>query len=202
MNDTAYISSFGFSSDNFLAMFLPDTYEFWWNTTADQFMQRMKTEYEKFWNQERNQKAVKTGLTTAEVSILASIVEKETSQNDEKPILAGIYMNRINKGMPLQADPTLIYAIGDFSISRVLNIYKEIDSPYNTYKFKGLPPGPICLPSKASIDAVLNYSRHGYLYFCARDDFSGYHAYAVTYQQHMVNARKFQKELNRRGIMK
>jgi UPF0755 protein len=202
MNDTAYAKEFGFTTENFLSMFIPDTYEIWWTTTADLFFRRMKHEYDKYWTEERIRKAEKIGFTPVEASVLASIVQKETNYDDEKPILAGVYITRFRKGMHLQADPTLIYAIGDFSISRVLNAYKTIDSPYNTYKFAGLPPGPICLPSRSSIDAVLNFAQHGYLYFCAKDDFSGYHAYAVTYQQHLVNARKFQRELNRRGIMK
>ncbi|HRI42354.1 MAG TPA: endolytic transglycosylase MltG, partial [Bacteroidia bacterium] len=135
-----------------------------------------------------------------EVSILASIVQQETNRNAEKPVIAGVYLNRLKKGMRLDADPTLVYALGDFTITRVLNIHKTIDSPYNTYLYAGLPPGPICLPTPASIDAVLNYQAHNYYYFCARDDFSGYHAFAATYLQHLVNARRFQKALDRRGI--
>jgi UPF0755 protein len=201
MDDNEYIAKLGFNSQDILAMFLPNTYEIWWNTSPDQFLQRMKKEYDKFWTTSRKARAHEIGLTPVQVSILASIVQKETNREDEKNIIAGIYMNRYKQGMHLEADPTLVYALGDFTVTRVLNVYKSIDSPYNTYMYGGLPPGPICLPSQSSIDAVLNYTHHRYLYFCARDDFSGYHAYAETYAQHLVNARKFQKELNRRGIM-
>jgi UPF0755 protein len=145
-------------------------------------------------------KASKLGLSPYEISTLASIVEQETKKNDEKPIVAGVYLNRLAKGMKLEADPTLIFALGDFSIKRVLNIHKEIDSKYNTYLHIGLPPGPISIPEISSIDAVLNYSSHDYLFFCAREDLSGYHAFAVTYAQHLVNAKKYHTELNRRNI--
>ncbi len=200
LEDNDYLQPLGFNAGNVLAMFLPDTYEFYWNTSADQFLQRMKKEYAKFWNASRQQKAKRIGLQQVEVSILASIVQQETNRNDEKPIIAGVYLNRLKKRMRLDADPTLVYALGDFTITRVLNIHKTIDSPYNTYLYAGLPPGPICLPTSASIDAVLNYQAHNYYYFCARDDFSGYHAFAATYVQHLVNARRFQKALDRRGI--
>jgi UPF0755 protein len=200
LGDNDYLAPLGFNASNILAMFLPDTYEIYWNTSADQFMQRMKREYGKFWNKTRLQKAKRVGLDPVEVAVLASIVQQESNREDEKPVIAGVYLNRLRKGMKLEADPTLVYALGDFTINRVLNIHKEIDSPYNTYLYAGLPPGPICLPTGASIDAVLNYQAHNYYYFCARDDFSGYHAFASTYQQHLVNARRFQKALDRRGI--
>jgi UPF0755 protein len=201
MNDENYTAKYGFTPENILCLFLPNTYEIWWNSSADQFMMRMKKEYDKYWNTARSKKAHDIGFTPVEVSILASIVQKETNREDEKNILAGIYINRIHKGVHLEADPTLVYALGNFSVNRVLNVYKTIESPYNTYKYGGLPPGPICLPTQSSIDAVLNYTHHRYMYFCARADFSGYHAYAETYPQHIINARRFQKELNRRGIM-
>lgn len=200
LDDGEYLQPLGFTTVNVLALFLPDTYEFYWNTSADQFMQRMKREHTKFWNSNRVQQAKRAGLSPVEVSVLASIVQQESNRNDEKPTIAGVYINRLRKSMRLEADPTLVYALGDFSIKRVLNIHKEIDSPYNTYLYSGLPPGPICLPTSASIDAVLNYQAHNYYYFCARDDFSGYHAFAATYTQHLVNARRFQKALDRRGI--
>ncbi len=201
MNDNEYTKRLGFTPENILSMFLPNTYEVYWTTSADQFIRRMKKEYDKFWTAARKNKARDAGLTQTDVSVLASIVQKETNKEDEKSILAGVYINRYKKGMHLEADPTLVYAVGDFTITRVLNIYKSIDSPYNTYKYAGLPPGPICLPTQSSIDAVLNYTHHRYLYFCARADFSGYHAYAATYPEHLLNARRFQKELTRRGIM-
>jgi len=200
LSNRAYMSKFGFTTENALAMFIPNTYEFYWNTDAKKFMERMAKEYKKFWNGSRKAKAAAMKLSESQVSVLASIVEQETRRNDEKPVIAGVYLNRFRKGWKLEADPTLIYAAGDFSIQRVLNIHKEIDSPYNTYLYTGLPPGPICIPSIESLDAVLNYSKHEYMFFCAREDFSGYHAFAKTYSQHLVNARRFQKELNRRNI--
>jgi UPF0755 protein len=200
LNDDSYLKQYGFNSKNCIAMFIPNTYEFYWNTSAKKFMERMAREYKTFWNAERKKKASAAGLSQTEVSVLASIVEQETHRNDEKASIAGVYMNRYKKGWRLEADPTLVFALGNFSVQRVLRAYKEIDSPYNTYMYAGLPPGPICIPSVSSIDAVLNYTKHEYLYFCARDDFSGYHCLAKTYQEHLVNAKRFQKELNRRNI--
>ncbi len=190
----------GFTGKNSLGMLIPDTYEMYWNTSAEEFVERMFKEYQSFWTAERLSKATQIGFSPAEVSVLASIVEQETRKNDEKPLVAGVYINRYHQGWHLEADPTLVYALGDFTVHRVLNEYKQIDSPYNTYMYGGLPPGPICMPSVSSIDAVLNYKRHSFMYFCAREDFSGYHAFASTYTQHQENARKFQRELNRRGI--
>jgi UPF0755 protein len=198
--DEAFQKNYGFNAQSSLSIVIPNTYEFYWNTSAEEFYIRLAKEYKKFWTESRRTKASKIGLTQAEVSALASIVEQETRRNDEKPTIAGVYLNRYRKGWKLKADPTLVYALGDFTVRRVLNEYKEIDSPYNTYMYTGLPPGPICMPSVASIDAVLNYQEHNYLFFCARADFSGYHAFANTYAEHLVNARKFQKELNRRNI--
>jgi UPF0755 protein len=200
LNSNSFVSKYGFNTTTFLTIFLPNTYEFWWNTSAEQFVERMTTEYKKFWTAERKQKAKILGLSQSEVSILASIVQKETNKTDEKPTVAGVYLNRLKKGMLLQADPTLVYANRDFEARRVLNSHKAIDSPYNTYKYKGLPPGPICLPSIESIDAVLNAKSHNYLYFCAKADNSGYHSFASTYSQHIQNAREFQRELNRRKV--
>ena len=200
LNDHDYTQKMGFTPENILSMFLPDTYEFYWNTSADQFIKKMKREYDKFWNAERIAKAKAIPLTQVQVSTLASIVQLETNKEDEKPVVAGVYLNRYKKDWKLEADPTLVYALGDFTINRVLSIYKEIDSPYNTYMYKGLPPGPICLPTTSSINAVLNYTHHEYMYFCARDDFSGYHSFASSYDKHLLNARRFQKALDRRGI--
>ncbi|MBL4651522.1 MAG: endolytic transglycosylase MltG [Flavobacteriales bacterium] len=187
---------YGFDKETFFTMFIPNTYEFKWNTNTQQFVERMATEYKTFWNEDRKAKAKKLKLGQSEVSILAAIVQKETAKSDEKPIVSGVYHNRIKKGMKLEADPTLIYAIGDFTIRRVLNKYKEVESPYNTYLHKGLPPGPICLPEISSLDAVLNREDHEYIFFCAKEDFSGYHNFASTYAQHKVNARKFHKAMN------
>lgn len=200
LNDEDYVARFGFNPENVLCMFIPNTYEFYWNTSADQFLQRMKKEYDKFWTAPRLARAKAIEFTPVQVSILAAIVQKETNANDEKRVIAGVYINRMVKGWKLEADPTLVYALGDFTVNRVLAAFKQIVSPYNTYMFAGLPPGPICLPDIASLDAVLNYTPHNYMYFCAKDDLSGRHSFAVTYTQHLANARRFQKALDRRGI--
>lgn len=200
--DSELHKKYGFNRETFFGMFIPNTYEFNWNTNTEQFVERMAIEYKNFWNDERKGKAKKLKLEQSEVSALAAIVQKETAQSDEKPIVAGVYHNRIKKGMKLEADPTLIYAIGDFTIRRVLNKHKEVESPYNTYMHKGLPPGPICLPEISSIDAVLNRVDHSYIFFCAKEDFSGYHNFATTYKQHLVNARKYQRMLNKKRILR
>ena len=182
-------------------MFIPNTYELYWNTSAPNLMQRMKKEYEKFWTPARDAQREQLKLTRAQVSTLASIVEAEQQQHaDERPRIAGVYLNRLQRGMKLQADPTVVYANRDFTIKRVLNVHLAKDSPYNTYKYVGLPPGPINLPSIASIDAVLKPESHRYLYFCAKEDFSGYHAFAVNETGHLLNARRYQAALNRAGI--
>lgn len=180
--------------------FIPNTYEFYWNTDADDFVDRMVAEYNTFWNETRQTKAKEKKLTQKEVSILASIVDKETTKKSEMPTIAGVYLNRLNKHWPLQADPTLVYALGDYNIRRVLDIHKDIDSPYNTYKYAGLPPGPICIPSIAAIDAVLNAEKHNYFYFCAKDDLSGYHVFAKNITEHNKNAEKYRRALNKNKI--
>ncbi|MDA3883080.1 MAG: endolytic transglycosylase MltG [Bacteroidales bacterium] len=195
----SYIDSLGFSRYTIISMFLQDTYFFHWNTSAREFFERMNKEHHIFWNTERLQKAQKIGLTPTEVTTLASIVEQETNQNIEKPRIAGVYLNRLRINMPLQADPTVKYAIGDFELKRIRSKHTAIDSRYNTYKYTGLPPGPICTPSKTSIDAVLNYETHSYLYFCAKPDYSGLHAFAKNYPEHLRNARKYQRWLNQEG---
>jgi UPF0755 protein len=162
----------------------------------------MFQEYQKFWNASRKEKAKTLNLSMTDVSTLASIIDRETVMKTEKAVIAGVYINRLQSNWLLQADPTLIFAINDYSIQRVLDVHKEIDSKYNTYKNIGLPPGPICIPSISSIDAVLNYQKHDYFYFCAKDDFSGYHNFARTYSEHLVNARKFQQALNKQKIYK
>jgi UPF0755 protein len=194
--------AYGFDAENFLTMFLPNTYEMLWNTRTDEFIQRMAKEFKKFWTDERKAKARKQGLSQSEAYILASIVQQETSRRDEMPKVAGVYINRLQRGMPLQADPTLIFALGDFTIKRVLNEHKEIASRYNTYKYKGLPPGPIYMPNTYTIDAVLDAEDHNYLYFCAKPDFSGYHQFASSYRQHLRNARAYHRALNQRRIYK
>lgn len=199
-SDQDLVDSYGFNTQTFISMFVPNTYEFFWNTDATGFFNRMKREYDAFWNQEREQKASNMGLTSVEVSTLASIVEEETINRDERPKVAGVYVNRLSKRMPLQADPTIKFALGDFGLRRILTKHLQIDSPYNTYKFRGLPPGPINAPSISSIDAVLNYERHSYLYFCAKSDFSGYHAFAKTLVEHNKNAREYQNALNKQRI--
>lgn len=181
-------------------IFIPNTYEFYWNSDADDFIDRMIVEYNIFWNKTRQEKAKEKNLTQREVSILASIVDKETAKTSEMPRIAGVYINRLNKNWPLQADPTLVFALGDYNIRRVLDVYKDIDSPYNTYKYAGLPPGPICIPSIAAIDAVLNAENHKYFYFCAKDDLSGYHVFAKNIEEHNRNAEKYRKALNRNKI--
>ena len=198
LSDSSFLARYGLIPETSLVLFIPNTYEFYWNTGAEAFMERMYREYVKFWNGEREKKRIRTGMTRQEVSILASIVEKETRKNDEKTRMAGVYMNRLRDKWKLQADPTVVYVVGDFSMTRVLNRHTRIDSRYNTYLYEGLPPGPICVPSIASIDAVLDFENHDYFYFCAREDFSGYHNYARTYNQHLVNARKYQRAYQER----
>jgi UPF0755 protein len=196
IDDFAKNNSEGFTNDNVVCMFLPNTYEVYFNILPEDLVTRMNTEYKKFWNEERTQKAKALGLTPIEVSILASIVQAETVKQDEAPKIAGLYLNRLRIDMALQADPTLVFAAGDFTIKRVLNEHKEIESPYNTYKYPGLPPGPINIPQIASIDAVLNADKNKYLYMCAKEDFSGYHNFAKTLEEHQVNARKYQRALS------
>lgn len=185
----------GFNKDNILAMFIPNTYEVYFNISPDALVRRMHAEYEKFWNDERKAKAKKVGLTPLEVSILAAIVQAESVKPDEAPKIAGLYLNRLKKGIALQADPTLVYAVGDFSLKRVLNEHKQVDSPWNTYMYPGLPPGPINLPEINSIDAVLNFYPSDYYYMCAKEDFSGYHNFTNSYRDHMNNAIRYQRAL-------
>ncbi len=185
----------GFTKETILCMFLPNTYEVYFNVLPEGLVERMRTEYKKFWNEKRLESAKKIELTPIEVSILASIVQAETVKQDEAPIIAGLYINRMKKDMALQADPTLVFAVGDFTLKRVLNEHKEVDSPYNTYTHTGLPPGPINMPRIAIIDAVLDYANHNYIYMCAREDFSGYHNFAGTLTEHSKNARKYQTAL-------
>lgn len=200
--DTAFISRLGFNEETVLAMFLPNTYEFYWNTDANAFVSRMFQEYNKFWTQEKKDKAVQHKLTPIEVSILASIVDKETNKTDEMSTIAGVYLNRLKSGWLLQADPTLVFAAKDYSIRRILNAHKLIDSPYNTYKNTGLPPGLICIPSISAINAVLNAESHKYYFFCASENLNGYHIFAETSLEHEQNARKYHRALNKLNIKK
>lgn len=190
----------GYSAETFIAAFVPNTYEFWWTTTPEQFIERMGKEHEAFWTEERKAKAAKLKRSRVEVATLASIVQAETVKRSDAPKIAGVYLNRLRIGMPLQADPTLKFALGMDSISRVLHKDMEVVSPYNTYTNTGLPPGPINMPETSMIDAVLDAEKHDFLYFCARADLSGFSDFAKTYDQHLVNARKYQRALNKRGI--
>jgi len=200
LQDSVYIRKFGFEEETVMSMFIPNTYEFWWNTSAEELFERMHKEYQSFWTEARSQKVQALGLSKEEVSTLASIVQAESQKSDERPRIAGVYLNRLRIGMPLQADPTLVFAAGDFSIKRLTAKQMAIDSPYNTYKYAGLPPGPINLPDINSLDAVLNFEKHNYLYFCAKEDFSGYHSFAVGYEEHLSNARRYQRALNAANI--
>ena len=190
----------GFTNATLPALFLPDTYEFYWTITPESFLQKMKREYRIYWEGKREQQAKRWGLTPVEVATLASIVEEETNKRDEMGKVAGLYMNRLRKGMPLQADPTVKFAHGDFSLKRILNVHLTIESPYNTYRVTGLPPGPIRIPSKQVIDAVLSNTPNWYFYMGAKEDFSGYHNFAVTLAEHQRNAFRYQQALNRLGI--
>ena len=192
----------GFNELDIISIFLPDTYEVYWNISPKNLVDRMYSEYKKFWNGNRIAKLNKINLNQKESIVLASIVASETKMIDEADRIAGVYMNRLNKNMRLQADPTLVFAANDFTIRRVLNKHKKIKSPYNTYLNKGLPPGPIRLTPKNYIDAVLNYEKHNYIFFCAKEDFSGYHSFATNLRDHNRNARKFQRALDNRKIFR
>ncbi len=196
------VRQFGFDEETIFCMFIPNTYELYWNTSKEKFFERMQKEYIKFWNTERLAQAKAIGLSPVQVSILASIVDQEALLNREMFRIAGVYMNRLNRGIKLEADPTVIFANGDFTVKRVLYKLLQKDSPYNTYKYIGLPPGPICMPSVAAIDAVLHFEKHNYIYFCAKEDFSGLHNFASNVTEHQMNARKFQQALNNKGIKK
>lgn len=200
ISDSAYYTRMGYSKETLPSLFIPNTYEVYWNMSADAFMKRMKKEHAAFWNEERRKKAESIGLTPEEVSTLASIVEEETANGPEKPMVAGLYMNRLKKGMLLQADPTVKFGLQEFGLKRILFKHLEVDSPYNTYKYPGLPPGPIRIPSIQGLESVLNHAQHNYMYMCAKEDFSGTHNFAATLSQHMANARRYQQALNRRKI--
>jgi UPF0755 protein len=200
LNDPEVHERYGFTNENIIGMFIPNTYDVYWTIGIDELFDRMKNEYDRFWNQERKEKAAAMGLSPQEVSTLSSIVQAESIKSDESEAIAGLYYNRLKKNMKLQADPTVKFALGDFAIQRILIKDTQVDSPYNTYMYAGLPPGPINLPTIQNIDAVLNYEQHDYIYMCAKEDFSGYHRFATTLSEHNRNARLFQQALNRRNI--
>ncbi|MCH2197162.1 MAG: endolytic transglycosylase MltG [Flavobacteriales bacterium] len=189
---------FGFNKENFRTMFIPNTYEMWWDTDAEELLERMAAEYRAFWTDGRKERAVSLGLSQSEVVTLASIVKAETAMREEAPIVAGLYLNRLKRGIPLQADPTLIYALDDYTIRRVLNEHMEVNSPYNTYLHSGLPPGPINFPETHYVDAVLNPDRHDYIYMCAKPALDGYHNFAKTLRQHNINANAYHRAISRR----
>ncbi|HEY5509598.1 MAG TPA: endolytic transglycosylase MltG [Prolixibacteraceae bacterium] len=192
----------GFKPETLPALFIPNTYSIYWTTTPMGFLTRMKREYDQFWNEARRQKAKSLGLSTEQVATLASIVQEESNKNDEKPVIAGVYLNRLKKNWPLQADPTIRFVLGDYSIHRILTEQLSVESPYNTYKNVGLPPGPINIPEISSLEAILNYQVHDFFYFCAKEDFSGYHNFARTLFEHNNNARKYQAALNKKKVFK
>lgn len=196
LSDSAFLASEGFTPETSIAVFIPNTYELYWDTDAKELFAKMKKEYDKFWNDERKQKAAAIPLSQVEVHTLASIVEEETNSKAERPKVAGLYINRLKTNMPLQADPTLKFAVGDFSIKRLKLEHILKISPYNTYRNKGLPPGPIRVASANGIDAVLNYEKHAYIFMCAKETFDGQHNFAVTYAEHTANARRYQKALD------
>lgn len=200
LDNTQICENYGFTTQTIVTMFIPNTYELYWDINIENFLNRMNKEYKKFWNNDRLSKAEAVGLSPVEVSILASIVEEECMFTDEYPIVAGLYLNRLNRKQLLQADPTVKFAVGDFTLRRILNKHLEIESPYNTYKYEGLPPGPIRIPSIKGIDSVLNYTKHEYIFMCAKEDFSGRHNFAKTAYEHGINAAKYRAELNRRRI--
>ncbi len=202
LTSPSYIARMGYTAETLPALFVPNTYEVYWNISVDKLMQRLTKEYANYWTTDRRKKATAQGLTPIEVATLASIVDEETAVNAEKPIVAGLYLNRLQRGMLLQADPTVKFATGDPTLRRILNKHLTIDSPYNTYIYKGLPPGPIRIPSMSALEAVLNPARHNYLYMCAKEDFSGTHNFATTLAQHNANARRYQQALNKRGIVR
>ncbi len=202
LDSAALVEKYGFTTENVYTMFIPNTYELYWNVSPTEFFEKMVKQYNKFWTEERKNKAKALNLTPIQVSILASIVDSEALYDKEMPTIAGLYLNRLNRGILLQADPTVIFANDDFTIKRVLNSHLALDSKYNTYKYAGLPPGPIMMPSINAIDAVLNRENNNYIYMCAKEDFSGYHAFAETREQHEINANKYRAAMNKRNIYK
>jgi UPF0755 protein len=202
LNSDKTANDLGLTCESFPVIIIPNTYEIYWNTTPQEFVGRMKREFDQFWNEARKKKASELSLTQLEIVTIASIIQEETNKNDEKSRMAGVYINRLKRGWLLQADPTVKYALGNFLIKRVLTEYLSVNSPYNTYKYAGLPPGPINFPSISSIDAVLNAERHNFMYFCAKEDFSGFHNFALSLSEHSRNAARYQSALNKNKIWK
>lgn len=206
LKDEGNIKALGYTKETLPGLFIPNTYEVYWDVSIPKLMERMQKENAAFWNEERMNKLQEVSqyageeMTKEKVITLASIVDSETADDGEKPTIAALYMNRMRKPMALQSDPTVIFAVGDFSIRRVLHEHLKVESPYNTYRNLGLPPGPIRVPSIAGIDAVLNHDKNDYIYMCAKEDFSGTHNYAVSYGEHLRNAARYTKALNERGI--
>ena len=200
LTDNNFCGRWGYDTATIACLFVPNTYEVYWNVTLDGLMERMQKEHDRFWNGERTAKATRLELTPNEVCIVASIIDEETANNEEKPMIAGMYLNRLKERMPLQADPTIKFAMHQFELKRIYHDMLFYDSPYNTYQNAGLPPGPIKIASIKGIDAVLNRADHDYLYMCAKEDFSGTHNFARTYKEHLANAAKYSKALNERGI--
>ncbi len=200
LNDGKFCKTLGTDTSKVLSKFIVDNYEFYWNISFDKFIDKLNAAYDKFWNEERKAKATALNLSPTEVTTLASITEKEVIRDKELPTVAGVYLNRLRIGMPLQADPTLVFALRDFDAKRVTSYHKDFDTPYNTYKYAGLPPGPICMPRKKCIDAVLNFEEHKYLFFCANPDMSGYSLFSVSYEDQMKVAAQYRKKLNAMNI--
>ena len=202
INDSTIYTKDGFNKETLPALFIPNTYQVYWNISAKDLYNRLYKEYKHFWNENRINKAKKMAMNPIEITTLASIVEEETKNKQEKPIVAGLYINRLRKNIPLQADPTIKFALQDFTLRRILNSHLTIKSPYNTYLNTGLPPGPIRITPPDAIDAVLNHKKHNYIYMCAKEDFSGTHNFATTLSEHTQNARKYWNALNKRKIYK
>jgi UPF0755 protein len=200
LHDPTYLAQFGLDTNTAMCAIVPDTYDFFWNSTADRAFRKIQKNYVRFWDETRRQEAKAQGLTPVKAMIVASIVDEETNMPGDKPKVASVYLNRLDKGMKLQADPTVRFALGDFTIKRVTGEMLQINSPYNTYINEGLPPGPICTPAPSSIDAVLTAPKTTYLYFCAKEDFTGYSNFASTYDEQVKNAKAYQQALDARGI--
>ncbi|MBQ8099073.1 MAG: endolytic transglycosylase MltG [Bacteroidaceae bacterium] len=200
MGDSSLCSRYGMDTATVICLFIPNTYEVYWNISPQRLLDRMKREYDAFWTPQRKTQAKAHGLTPVEAMTLASIIDEETAYVPEKNNIAGMYLNRLHRNMLLQADPTVKYALRQFQLRRIYNDMLTTDSPYNTYRYPGLPPGPIRIPTVSAIDAVLNAAEHDYLYMCAKDDFSGSHQFAHTLSEHMANARRYIRALNQRGI--
>ena len=199
-SDSTFLNSYGIGASQIQVLFMPNTYELYWNTSSEKVISKIAKSHQQFWNAERKARAKQLNLSIPDIITLASIVEEETNKHDEKPRIASVYLNRLKIGMKLGADPTVKFAVGDFTLRRILNIHTQKASPYNTYQVSGLPPGPICTPGKESIEAVLNHEETKYLFFCAKEDFSGYHNFASTYNEHLENAGRYQQALNQRNI--